>query len=78
MAFLPFTLLAKPGALDPAFEQSGIVVSAESIKEKIVMLVIDMYGRVIETKNVSANSMILFRDRYRGGIFCKNHAGQRT
>jgi hypothetical protein len=47
--------------------------------EKIIMQVVDMYGRIIETRNVNANSPIRFGDRYNPGTyFCKNITRQRT
>lgn len=36
---------------------------------KIIMQVVDMYGRVIETRNVSANSIVRFGDRYNAGTY---------
>jgi hypothetical protein len=38
-------------------------------KEKIIMQVVDIYGRIIETRNLSANSIIKFGDRYRPGTY---------
>jgi hypothetical protein len=40
-----------------------------SSNERITMQVIDMHGRVIETRNVNANSMIRFGDRYGAGTY---------
>ncbi|MEO5946404.1 MAG: DUF4394 domain-containing protein [Chitinophagaceae bacterium] len=40
-----------------------------NINEKITMQVIDMYGRIIERRNVTANSMIRFGDSYRPGTY---------
>ena len=37
--------------------------------DKITMQVIDMYGRIIETRNVIANSLIRFGDRYNPGTY---------
>lgn len=37
--------------------------------EKITMQVVDAYGRVTDTRNVSANSMIRLGDRYRPGTY---------
>ncbi|MEO5946403.1 MAG: SBBP repeat-containing protein [Chitinophagaceae bacterium] len=37
--------------------------------EKITMQVVDMYGRIIETRNVTENSIIKFGDRYRPGTY---------
>jgi len=45
-------------------------ISVESAgKEKITMQVMDMYGRIIETRNVTANSITIFGDRYRPGTY---------
>jgi hypothetical protein len=33
------------------------------------MQVVDMYGRIIETRNVSANSPIKFGERYNSGTY---------
>jgi hypothetical protein len=43
-------------------------VSAKT-NERITMQVVDMYGRIIETKNVTVNSMIRFGDRYIAGTY---------
>jgi hypothetical protein len=34
-----------------------------------MMQVIDMYGRVVEVRNVTANSIVKFGDRYRPGTY---------
>jgi hypothetical protein len=52
-----------PGANNFTINVKGIT------KEKIAMQVVDMYGRVIETRNVSVNSNIRFGDRYRPGTY---------
>jgi hypothetical protein len=54
---------------NPAATNFHITVKANSFKEKIVMQVIDMYGRIVETRNVNANSVIRFGDRYRPGNY---------
>jgi len=53
---------------NPSINNFYITVQA-STKEKITMQVMDMYGRIIETRNVSANSIIRFGDRYRAGTY---------
>ena len=54
---------------NPSANNFTINVKANSIKEKITMRVVDMYGRIIETRNVSANSMLRFGERYRPGTY---------
>jgi uncharacterized delta-60 repeat protein len=54
---------------NPSATDFTITVRTNSVKEKITMQVVDMYGRVIETKNVSANSMVRFGDRYHAGTY---------
>ncbi len=54
---------------NPSTNNFSITVKANTGKERITMQVIDMYGRVIETRNVTANSMIRFGDRYRPGTY---------
>ena len=42
------------------------------------MQVVDPHGRVIEARNVNANTLIKFGERYRAGnLFRKDHAGKR-
>jgi hypothetical protein len=53
---------------NPSANNFIINVNAQT-NERITMQVIDIYGRVIETRNVSANSNILFGDRYRPGTY---------
>ena len=53
---------------NPTTNNFSITVEAAA-KDKIMMQVVDMYGRVIETRNVSANSIIRFGDRYRAGTY---------
>ena len=53
---------------NPSINNFSITVQANA-KEKITMQVMDMYGRVIETRNVSANSIVRFGDRYRPGTY---------
>jgi len=40
-----------------------------STNEKITMQLMDMYGRVIETRNITANSIIQLGDRYSAGTY---------
>jgi hypothetical protein len=53
---------------NPSTTSFSVTVQADP-KEKIAMQVVDMYGRVIETKNVTSNSSIRFGDRYRPGTY---------
>ena len=53
---------------NPTTNNFSITVQADA-KEKIMMQVVDMYGRIIETRNVSANSIVRFGDRYRSGTY---------
>ena len=41
----------------------------DNVKEKITMQVMDMQGRIIETRNITANTIIRFGDRYRPGAY---------
>ena len=41
----------------------------DNVKQKMTMQVMDMQGRVIETRNITANSIIRFGDRYRPGAY---------
>jgi hypothetical protein len=60
-----FNVIAYP---NPSKNNFSLSVQAET-KEKIMMQVIDMNGRIIEVRNVSANSIIRFGDRYRPGTY---------
>jgi len=53
---------------NPSINNFSITVQA-SAKEKIMMQVVDMYGRIIETRNVTANSITRFGDRYIPGTY---------
>ena len=53
---------------NPTTNNFSITVEANA-KEKIMMQVVDMYGRIIETRNVNANSIIKLGDRYRAGTY---------
>ncbi len=41
----------------------------DGVNEKMTMQVMDMYGRVIEVRNITANSITRFGDRYRPGTY---------
>lgn len=53
---------------NPTTNHFSITVQANA-KEKIMMQVVDMYGRVVETRNVPANSIVRFGDRYATGTY---------
>lgn len=54
---------------NPSANNFTIDVKANSITEKITMQVIDMHGRIIETRNVNGNSLIRFGERYNPGTY---------
>lgn len=58
-------LIAYP---NPSTNSFSITVQSEA-KEKVSMQVVDAYGRIIETRNVSANSIVRFGDKYRPGTY---------
>jgi len=53
---------------NPSTNNFTINVNAKT-NEKITMQVVDMYGRIIETRNVTVNSLIKFGDRYTAGTY---------
>ena len=56
------------GYPNPSINNFSLTVLS-NVKEKITMQVVDMYGRVIETRNLSANSITKFGDQYRPGTY---------
>lgn len=54
---------------NPSASNFTIKVTGNSKADKITMQVVDMYGRVIETRNVFANSIVRFGDRYNPGTY---------
>jgi ribosomal protein S26 len=54
---------------NPSASNFTINVKGSSKTDKITMQVIDMYGRIIETRNVNANSPARFGDRYNPGTY---------
>ena len=54
---------------NPSTTNFTMSVKAKSTKDKITMQVVDMYGRIIETRNVNANSLIRFGDPYNPGTY---------
>ena len=53
---------------NPSTNNFTINVNAKA-NERITMQIVDMYGRIIETKNVTVNSLIRFGDRYTAGTY---------
>jgi hypothetical protein len=53
---------------NPSTNSFSITVQSWA-KEKITMQVMDMYGRIIETRNMTVNSIVKFGDRYRPGTY---------
>jgi hypothetical protein len=54
---------------NPSATNFSISVKANSVEGKITMQVVDMYGRIIETRNVNVDTPIRFGDRYNSGTF---------
>ncbi|MES1224300.1 MAG: T9SS type A sorting domain-containing protein [Bacteroidota bacterium] len=54
---------------NPANTNFNVYVRSNNLKDKIIMQVMDMYGRIIEARNVTADSMIRFGDKYRSGAY---------
>jgi hypothetical protein len=54
---------------NPSPNNFTIIIKTNLAKEKVTMQVVDMYGRVIETRNVTANSSIRFGNNYNPGTY---------
>ena len=54
---------------NPSATNFSVSIKTNSVKGKITMQVVDMYGRIIETRNVNANSPVRFGDRYNPGTY---------
>jgi hypothetical protein len=54
---------------NPSASNFTINVKSNGKTDRITMQVVDMYGRIIETRNVNANSPIRFGDRYNPGTY---------
>ena len=54
---------------NPSASNFTINVKGNNKTDKITMQVVDMYGRIIETRNVNANSQVRFGDRYKSGTY---------
>lgn len=63
-----FNVMVYPNPSDDNF---SLIVPGD-VRKKISMLVMDIYGRVIETRKVMANSIIRFGDRYPAGTYFLN------
>ena len=60
-----FNVVAFP---NPSTNSFSITVQSGT-KEKITMQLLDIYGRIIETRHVNVNSLIRFGDRYSPGTY---------
>lgn len=54
---------------NPASNYFNILLNSNDSKERITMQVTDMYGRVIEARDITVNSTIKLGDRYRPGTY---------
>jgi hypothetical protein len=54
---------------NPSNNNFTLKVRSNNLKDKIVMQVIDMYGRVIEIRNVAAEQTIRLGDKYSAGTY---------
>ncbi len=54
---------------NPSVNNFSVRVQTNNQTEKITMQVFDIYGRMIETRNVHANSITLFGNQYRPGSY---------
>ena len=53
---------------NPTANNFSMIIQGDE-QEKILMQVVDLQGRVIESKNVVAKSIIKFGDKYRPGTY---------
>jgi len=56
-------------APNPTNNSFTIYVNSNNLKDRIVMQVIDLYGRVIEIRNVAAEQTIKLGDKYKAGTY---------
>ena len=54
---------------NPTNNNFNVQVKSNNQRDKIVLQVIDMYGRIIETKNVNANSIVKIGENYLTGVY---------
>ena len=54
---------------NPSSNSFNIQIRNDYGKEKVLIQVVDMYGRIIETRNINANSLIRVGDRYGAGTY---------
>ncbi|HET9747642.1 MAG TPA: T9SS type A sorting domain-containing protein, partial [Chitinophagaceae bacterium] len=54
---------------NPSASRFNIIISGRNQEEQTVIQVIDAHGRVIETRNVSADSIVRFGEHYRPGAY---------
>ena len=54
---------------NPTYAYFTLSVKSDNLNSKIKMRVVDMYGRIIETKNVNANSIVKIGENYLPGVY---------
>jgi len=54
---------------NPSASNFTIIVKGNDKADKITMQVVDMYGRIVEVRNVNENSPIMFGNRYKTGTY---------
>jgi hypothetical protein len=54
---------------NPTNNNFNVYVRSNNLKDKIIMKVVDMYGRIIEVRNVAAGQIIKLGDKYRAVTF---------
>jgi hypothetical protein len=54
---------------NPSNTNFTLKLRSNNTNEKVIARVTDMYGRIIEMKNVNANSIMQIGDRYRPGVY---------
>ena len=54
---------------NPSNNNFKLLIRSNNLKDKIVMQVINMYGRVIEIRNVAAEQTIRLGDKYKAGTY---------
>jgi hypothetical protein len=54
---------------NPSSHNFNLSVRSDNIKSPIVMQVVDIYGRLIEVRNVNSNSIVRIGDSYRPGVY---------
>ncbi len=54
---------------NPSNNNFTLTIRSNGLKDKITMQAVDMYGRVIEVRNVAAEQTITLGDKYRAGTY---------